>query len=261
MTILEIMIVLAIIGLMMLIGLPAVRSLLKTDLRKHASGVAATLRAGYELATLSGIHHRVVFDLDAQTYELQACPEKIELRRDASGITDPEALEAAKQRAATAAPAAGGAGLAGALGGLAAPPIGAGALPDGAVDDPEAAVKISATLAGDDLGGATCTVPTTPNGDADGRGNQRQLDVDRGIRFGEVHVQHLDDAPRGGKVAINFFPLGWAEKAVVEVATEDGDRFSVVLHGMTGKVEVREGAVDADRILRRNAAGDQAEAR
>src|SRR5687768_12084488 len=74
-TILEIMIVLAIVGLMMLIGFPAARSLVRSDMRGDASQVASMIRAGHELASLSGIHHRIVFDLDEGSFKLEACPE------------------------------------------------------------------------------------------------------------------------------------------------------------------------------------------
>jgi type II secretory pathway pseudopilin PulG len=241
-TIFEIMIVLAIIGLMMLIGLPAVRSFVKTDLRTDANQVAALLRAAYEMAALSGVHHRVVLDLDAQTYALQACPEEVRLKPAREEVlVGADVLETVPRPD----PAR--------LGGAPTEVV--------AAATPGQSVEAAAALAGVKIGGARCVVPTTPNGDADARGNERELRRARGIRFGEVHVQHLRGPASRGQVAINFFPLGWAEKAIVELMTEDGDRFTVVVHGLTGRVEVRDGAVDADRHMRRDAAGDTAEER
>ena len=46
-----------------------------------------------------------------------------------------------------------------------------------------------------------------------------------------------------------------------ELMTEDGDRFTVVVHGLTGRVAVMDGEVDADRHMRRDAAGNEAEER
>jgi prepilin-type N-terminal cleavage/methylation domain-containing protein len=242
MTILEIMIALAVMGLLMLVGLPALRTQLGSDLREDANGVASAMRAAYELASLSGVHHRVLLDLDAQTYEIQACPEDLRLARgDEEKVVDKDVLETVPKPEINQT-----AGIAGEV--LEA-------------ESPEDAVKTAAALAGINIGGARCVVPTTPNGDADARGNQRQLNEGRKIRFGEVHVQHLDRPAKAGKVAINFFPLGWAEKAVVEIAAPEGDRYTILVHGMTGRVELLAGAFDADKHMRRDAAGDEVDER
>jgi prepilin-type N-terminal cleavage/methylation domain-containing protein len=240
-TILEIMIVLAIIGLMMLVGLPAVRSMIKTDLRADANQVASLLRAGHELAALSGVHHRVRFNLDAQTFQLEACPEEMALRRsDDEELVGQDVLADLQARQAQQ------------LQIVSAGPSGAEVL---GAETPEQSVAAAAALSGTRIGGARCVPPTTPTGDADGRGAVRTLNKDRGVKFGEVHVQHLRESARTGEVVINFFPLGWSEKAVVEVVTEEGDRFNVLVHGASGRVETRDGAIDVDRHMRRSPAG------
>jgi type II secretory pathway pseudopilin PulG len=239
-TILEIMIVLAIVGLMMLIGLPMVRSMVKTDLRKDASSVAAALRGAYEMAAMSGVHHRVLFDLEAQTFQIQACPEEMRLKADdEEKLVDAAVLDKVPKPQVAQ--------------------LGVGAAEVVEAESPEDAIKAAAALAGIQIGGARCVVPTTPNGDADGRGNLRELMRERGIKFGEVHAQHLREPASRGQVAINFFPLGWAEKAIVELVTDDRDKFIVVVHGLTGRVEVKDGDFDADRHMRRDAAGDEQE--
>jgi hypothetical protein len=69
------------------------------------------------------------------------------------------------------------------------------------------------------------------------------LDPDRGIKVREVWVQHLEESVTSGQVSISFFPLGWAEMAIVEVADGDGNAFSVLVYGLTGRVRAarREG--------------------
>ena len=65
--------------------------------------------------------------------------------------------------------------------------------------------------------------PIATSGDAEGQGlRSRQLRVNKGIKFKEVWVQHRDDSVTKGQVAIYFFPLGWSEKAVIELT--DGER-------------------------------------
>jgi type II secretory pathway pseudopilin PulG len=268
-TILETMIVLAIIGLMMLIGLPAIRSFVRTDLRADATSVASSLRAAYELATLSGIHHRVVFDVDAGKFQIEACPEPMRLAKaDEETLVEASALDEVRAKMAAAAasvasrpalppppaPSAMAGGVSGLKGGAPSAEGGLGATP-------ESSMAAAAALAGIQIGGATCTVPTTPNGDADARGNSRSLHGERGVKFTRIHVQHLDKAATEGKAVINFFPLGWSEKAIVEIASGEGDQFSIVVHGLTGRVEIVDGEIDIDAHMRRSATGDEVDER
>jgi hypothetical protein len=76
-----------------------------------------------------------------------------------------------------------------------------------------------------------------------------------------VWVQHLRDPVTSGMVAIHFFPLGSAEKAIVEIG--DGSKtFSVVVWGLTGRVELQDGAIrDPDDFLYRDAEGEESEER
>jgi hypothetical protein len=62
-----------------------------------------------------------------------------------------------------------------------------------------------------------------------------------GIGISKVYVAHLEDPVESGEVTINFFPLGYAERALVEVRDNDGDVYTIALHAMTGRVEVKSG--------------------
>ena len=113
-------------------------------------------------------------------------------------------------------------------------------------------------LAGQLAARRTCTVSAELFGDADGRGTVRQV---QRAKIQQIYVQHLPDPVSSGLVAIYFFPMGSAEKAIVEVG--DGDKtFTITVSGLTGMVEMRDGALrDPEDFLMRDATGEKVQER
>jgi prepilin-type N-terminal cleavage/methylation domain-containing protein len=238
MTLIEIMVTLAVVGLAMYLGYMAVRRVSKSDLRENAGQIAATLKNGYRMAAVSGLHHRVVIDLKEQSFRIETCQGKVALRKSEREELPDEKDDGFEPYV---------------------DPMTAQML---AAVSAEEATKIAAAIEGSKVGDAKCALSTLPNGDSDGRANVRQLDVGRDITFKRVFVQHLDDAQMSGIVTINFFPLGYAEKAIVEVGNDDGDRFSILVHGLTGRVEMRDGELsDPNDHMMRDASGERTEER
>ncbi len=249
------MISLAIIGMMSYLGYGALRWLRGANVTEASVELASVMRRAQQLAAETGMLHRVVFDLgksssDPQTYRVEVCaggPGAIS--RDPE-LADPDqgddkrkrAVEDAKQRLQSL-PSSGGAGG------------GAGALPTG---DPEQAEDMALALAGQLAARRTCVVVAgVVSGDADGKELVRQIDPNRTARVKQIWVQHLERPVSTGLVALHFFPLGSAEKALVEVGDDD-HTYTVKIHGLTGRVDVADGAVrDADAFLMRDAAGER----
>lgn len=238
-TLIETMVTLAILGLLLVVVSSA--GLIKTSegvLRADALGLLGSLRAARSMATQSGTHHRVVLDLDQNTYRIELCEGPVKLRRaDEETPPDQEAIAELVERRSS-------------------DPLEREMF---AAESPEEAVAVAAALEGVRLDGARCTLATAFAGDIEGRPNQRQLRADRGVGFGKVWVQHLRDEVDEGIVSINFFPLGQSEKAVIVLESEDDHRFTLLVHGLTGKVEIRADEVDPDRHMRRDGAGDEVE--
>jgi hypothetical protein len=243
MTVLELMITMAVIAFLVIIGYNGVRYMSKSDLREDTTEVAAVLRAAYNMATTMVTHHRVVFDLDEQTYRIEMCQGDIALRLQereeilASG--DAEEAEKLVQ-----------AGHDSSL-----PPEMAQAM------TPEDAARIAGALEGSRVGAATCQPPELSTGDADGRGAMRRIRTDRGLKIRGIHVQHLEGEQSSGIVYVNFFPLGRAEKAMIEVGDDNGNVYTLLVHGLTGRVEFRAGEVDPDDHMMRRADGERADER
>lgn len=237
-----------IVGTMgVLIG--GLRRISKADLRDETAKIAALTRATYNMATLSGVPHRIVFDLDQQAYRIEACPGDAKLYRPKDGDEqDPETVQKK---------------LTELMEKIKNPPPSptAETLPEivGA-DSPEKALEAAAALEGVRIGTARCEPAKTPNGDSKGRGNMRKI-AGKGVRIKRIHVSHLEDPVSEGQVAINFFPMGTAEKAVIEVVDSSDNKMMLLVHRLTGIVEWKRGDFDPDKHMRRNAKGDREEER
>lgn len=249
MTVLEIMIVLAIIGFMAYLSVSGFRFLTGAALSEDTSDMAMVMRRAQLLAVEGGVPTRVVIDFDKHAYWVEACTGDPSLRRTkdeekADAETAQEELEKARQRLAT--------------------------LPGGQMQasSPEEEAKMASALAGRKVGGRICApLGSGPaaeqlgplfSGDAMGRDLKRGLQTHRGVKFREVWVQHLEKSVSGGQVSISFFPLGWSEKAIIEIGTGDDDLETILVHGLTGRVEIRAGAMrDPDDHMLRDVKGQR----
>lgn len=243
MTVLEMMIVLAVIGGMFFIVRTGFRLVTKADLVEDSSELAAVMRRASQLAVEHGELHRVVLDLDNQDlqkpdYVVEVCQGQAAIQRNEQlyGNEDEtkRALERGKQR----------------LNGL--PPD---ALASG---DPEEATHRASAIAGHHVADRTCQPAVEGlTGDATGKGWIRKLRKAKGIKFKQVWVQHRDDRVTKGQIAIYFFPIGSSEKSVIEL-TDGSEVFSVLVFGLTGRVELRDGALrDVDEHMLKNVMGDK----
>jgi len=230
-TILEMMITLAVIAILTVIGYNGVRLVRQSSLREDTVQVASLLRAAYNMATTTATHHRVVFDLDEQTVVIEMCQGDVTLRRtDAEELPDDDdgsepvnIQEVARNRG----------------------------IPQEILNasSPDEAANLAAALTGERIGGARCGPAELPTGDAEGRGVGRSIRTDRGLKIHGIWTQHLNGEQTGGKVTVNFFPLGFSEKAIIEVGDEDGNYYTLLVHSFTGRIEFRDGRVDAEQFM------------
>lgn len=248
MTVLEIMIALAIIGFMAYLGYSGFRLMTGAALDEDSNELAAMLRRAQLLSIEGGVPTRVVIDFDKHAFWVEACTGDPSLRRvkEEEKVDEDaakEELEEARKRLST--------------------------LPGGQlqVSSAEEEAKMAQALAGKRIGGRICgPLEAGPaaeqlgkvfSGDAMGRELRRQLEVTRGVKFREVWVQHLEESTTTGVVPIYFFPVGSAEKSVIELALGD-EVFSVLIHGLTARVEVKDEALaHPEDHLMRNFKGDK----
>lgn len=258
MTMLELLVVLGVVGMAMFLGFYVVSAVTKSALRTDTVEVAAALKSAHNLAAQSGMHHRVVFDLDQQTYRIEICPDPIQLKRgDEEEVIDKEALQKLAEQP-NPLQAASSLGVGPGMGGL-----GSATGDVTQAESPEAALKAAAALEGMRVGASRCGIAPASGGDELNLDDPQQPNVhklggsSKGIKLRRVYVQHLREDVSTGEVSVNFFPLGHGEKALLELGDDEGSQYTVLVHGLTGRVEVRDGPVDPDQHMRRNAAGDE----
>jgi prepilin-type N-terminal cleavage/methylation domain-containing protein len=240
-TLLEIMIVLAIVGASLMLVRSGFRAVTKADLAENAVELVALLRRANQMAIETGSLHRVLIDLDKHAYAIEICEGETAIARNEAVRVEQDAKERAVLR------------MEGRL---------QGTSPEALATDPEDATKKALALAGHHIADRTCGPPTSViTGDSSGKGWVRQLRNAKGIKFREVWVQHQDKSSSDGQIAIYFFPIGSAEKAVIEM-TDGSDVFSILLYGLTSLVELRDGALaDVEDHMLRDIKGDRVKER
>jgi Tfp pilus assembly protein FimT len=234
-TILELLLVLAVIAGLTTVLSYGVKRVRNSDLRADTTRIAQSLRTAYAMATQSGKHHRVVFDVEKRTYQIEACEGDVKLHKERREEREHEQDESRLEQAMRflqGDQSAAGTGMTSEF------------MPEvQAAMSPEEAAEKAKALAGVRLGTARCAPPTRIRGGKqvpDPRGKLRKLIKEN--KFEEIWVQHLEDpVKQEGFVSINFFPLGYAEKAVIEIVNDDDDVYTLLVHGVTGRVEFKDG--------------------
>jgi type II secretory pathway pseudopilin PulG len=238
MTVLEIMIVLAVIGGLFYIVRSGFRIVTKADLVEDATELTAVMRRTNQLAVEHGELHRVVLDLDIGGYAVEVCEGQAAIVRNekVQGLDDDarRKIDRGKQRLAN--------------------------LPGDALatGDAEEATRRAMALAGHHVADRVCKpAADAVTGDASGKGWLRKLRKDKGVKFKQIWVQHRDEVVSKGQVAIYFFPVGSSEKSVIEL-TDGSEVFSVLIYGLTSRVELRDGALrDVNEHMMKNVMGDK----
>lgn len=241
-TLIEIMIVLAILSLMMfaLVG-SGMLATNGTRLRQDAVKVLAALRSARHLSVSTGRQHRAVFDLEEQQYQIEVCDRLVRMTpSEEEKEVDRDALQELMEK-----------------------PVSSDFKRELLeAESPEKALEVSAALAKVSIGTARCTLTTRGSGHADSQKVQFAIrNKERGIHIERIHVQHLSEPVTEGQVGVNFFPIGSAEKALVRLENQEGDAYTVLVHGMSGRVEIRAGEVDAEDHILRDGEGNEVEGR
>lgn len=238
MTLMEVMIVLAIIGLGAMLVHRGFRSITRADMVENATELAQLAKRASTISLEQTSMHRLLIDLDKNVYVIEECTGAATVQHNETVRADPEALKKAQQKGQEK------------LRDLPADAFAAG--------DPEEATKRALAVSGAHLSDHECgPVKDGISGDVTGKGYQRALAANKGVKFKRVFVQHMDKPVDKGQVAIYFYPQGQAEKAIVEI-TDGDETFSVLIYGLTGRVELMDGSLrDPDDHMLKNIMGDK----
>jgi prepilin-type N-terminal cleavage/methylation domain-containing protein len=245
-TLLELLIVVAIIGIALYALSSSLRILGGFGLSEDSDELAAMLRRASQLAIERGEQHRVVFDLEKGGYRIDVCQGQAALARNEAIDPDKEKVEEALKK-------------------------GQDKLRDVpqdalAVGDPDEAMKRAKALAGHHIGDRMCAPAMGGESGVHHSMNKKNLQIgdddadwiralNRSVKFSEIWVQHKDSSTKKGEVALYFFPNGSAEKAVIEMTDGDGYR-TLIVNGLTGRIQQKTGRLeDVEAVMLRNVMG------
>lgn len=205
----ETLTVLAIVGMLLGGAMLGVRALVKSELRSTASRLAGAIRYSYDRAISTGSYFRLHFNLDDQTYRLERSDTRVVLERredptrNGRGRDRDEEAAKARQEEETEARNAG------------LPPE---LLPPPSPRRPKFAEYKDSTLP--------------------------EVKLKR-VRVLDLITPRQPEPYERGHAYLHFFPDGHTERAVIHLGADaaDDDQYSLIIHGLTGRVEVLPGRV------------------
>lgn len=230
-TLIEVLVVLALLALVAGSMVRGIKTLWKSDLKSEASHLAGAMRYIFDRASTTGKVHRLVFDLDEGKYWAEVSDDKYFLPGDKetaeSRIEDWKRAQKeteARQRGELPpedAPKPSGGGLG----------FGFGSGASSSSYDVEKYLpkpferKRSRFKAFKETGLKPVTL--------------------KKVKLGGVYTPRMADPVYEGQTYVYFFPLGFAEAAIVYVQDENKEStFSLVVHPLTGRVKLYNKLID-----------------
>jgi general secretion pathway protein H len=214
-TIIELMVSLAIIGMVLGSAIYGLGALRRSDLRSSTARLAGAIRYCFDRAITTGQYYRIVLDLDGNKYWAERSDDRMYLARDKEASPGRgKALDLqTKERE---------------------------------LDEQDA--KEKELLASRGGLAATLEPPPKPRRakfqtfkDATVKATQLKK-----ARLFDVYTTRQREPYTSGRAYLYFFPDGHTERAVVRLSDGD-DFFSLVVHPLTGRVDVKSGKYEIAR--------------
>jgi general secretion pathway protein H len=211
----EVVIVLAVVGMMFGTVAVSFQSLHRAKARGVAQRLAAAIRYSYDRAVTTGSYFRLVIDLTGQKYWAERSDERFYLVRGKESST------------------------------------GRGLAPGEERKEEEERAKFSST-------GNTLIDPPAARKKA--RFESFKDSSLPKVELKDVHIRDIytprqSEAYTEGKTYLYFFPDGHTERAWIHVADEEGDVYTLVVHPLTGRVEILTGDQPVERDFELDAEG------
>jgi len=226
-TLIEILLVLAIVGLIMTLGVGGLRRLARSDLRGDTTRLAGAMRFLFYRASTTGKTHRLVLDLEGGRYWAEVTDDKFYVPREVETPAEARKREADEAKED---------------------------------EDKKAAAEKASHSAATDLFGSSSTsssgLPLNSSYDpakleigefkpkrarfsAFKETALKPVTLKKRVIFRSVFTPRSTEPVTNGRAYIYFFPLGQTEAAIVSLSDPDGDTiYSLVAHPITGRVRV-----------------------
>lgn len=211
-TLLEVLIVIAIVALMATLGAAGFRSVTKSQLRADAAQLSGAMRYLFDRASTTGKMYRLVLDLDNQKYFAETSDDRFFLPGEPE-TEEQLARKAAKQKE----------------------------------EDEEAKRKAESTkYMGDDTAKYMPQEfrPRRAQFAAFKDSSLKPVTLKKN-RIAQVFTSRLTEPVTKGRAYIYFFPLGQTETANIQISDADrSSTFTLLSHPVTGRVRIESGAIE-----------------
>ncbi|HXI60522.1 MAG TPA: prepilin-type N-terminal cleavage/methylation domain-containing protein [Polyangia bacterium] len=213
-TLIEMLVVMAIIGLMMASAVMGFRSLTKSDLRASTAHLSGAIRFLFDRASVTGKHHRLVLDLNDGRYWAEVSDDKFYIPHDAETERDQRKREEDEAQRD--------------------------------VDDKKKAEE--AQKRGNEFTGGSSFDPSKMEvGDfrpkrvrfAAFKETAIKPVTIKNTKLVDVYTPRVSEPITTGRAYIYFFPMGQTEPAIIHLSDKSGESFySIVVHPVTGRVRI-----------------------
>jgi len=218
-TLIEIMVVIAIVGLMVGGAIKGLRSLRRTDLREATTHLSGAVRYLFDRASTTGKVHRLVIDLETGKYWAEVSDDRFYVPHEAESE---EALRARENKEA---------------------------------DEDEEARRRREERERSSGTPASSTFDLSKLEVADFRPKRARFAAFKEMalkpvqlkkaKLRSVYTPRVVDALTSGRAYLYFFPLGQTEPAIITLSDMSGESvYSLVVHPITGRVKIYNQQVD-----------------
>ena len=207
-SLIEIMMVLAIISVVSAGTIVGFRSLIKSELRGSASKLAAAIRYSYDRAISTGAYYRLHLNLDDQTYQLERSETRVLLWNSEDAAKNGRGRDRDVE--------------------------------DRKAEEDERRSQSSAQ-AGDLLKPPS---PRRPKFAQYKDSTLPKVKLNK-IKIIDLFTPRQPEAYKAGHAYLHFFPDGHTERAIIHLGTDagDDDQYTLRVYGLTGRVEILPGRV------------------
>jgi general secretion pathway protein H len=225
-TLIEVMIVIALVALVTVVSAVGLRSFAKTDLRNTASRMAGAIRYLFDRASTTGKVHRLVLDFEEGRYWAEVTEDTFIM---AAGKETEASRRKLAQRIAKE------------------------------EEEKRRAEEQEATF-----GGQIPTkylpkpfVPKRAKFNAMGEMAIRPVTLKSSVLLGDIYTPRLDEPLATGRGYLYFFPLGMTEAATIHLSDKKQETFyTLLVHPLNGRVTIKNAYVEANLTKQVDDAGE-----
>lgn len=228
-TLMEMMMVVAIIGLIMGVSVVTLRNVTRADLRSSAGKTAAAMRFAFDRALMTGSYIRLAIDMEKGRLWLERTDDRVSL---ASGEEEKKARE--REEEEDGKEGAGGPPKAKKRRNNPLAAFGTGSSGD---EGESFGVDAETLLKAYEAANEPPERPKPRFARFKGPG-VKEIKLKGGIVVEAVKTARMEEPIDKGMAYVYFFPQGHAEPAIVRLMNKSEDYYSIVLHPLTGSARI-----------------------